>query len=180
MTRRPPGILLAVRATTSDGRPLELRPIGPGDGALLADHFARLGPESRYRRFLGPHPTLSEREVRFFTHLDHVLHEGLFAIDPETGHVVGVARYIADASEPTTGELAIAVIDAWQGCGVGRILTRALADHARHEGVVRWTASVLAENRPMLRLLDEVGEVRRMDADGGVLDLMVVLGDPSG
>src|SRR5439155_13541866 len=43
-----------VRAALRDGTPVLIRPIRPGDKALLVDGFARLSEESRLRRFLSP------------------------------------------------------------------------------------------------------------------------------
>jgi len=53
------------------------RPISPADKALLADEFEHLSDESRYRRFLGPHLSLTPRELRYFTEIDHDRHEAI-------------------------------------------------------------------------------------------------------
>lgn len=53
-----------------DGRLLELRQIGPGDRDRLAGLFARLSPESRHRRFLGPKTELTAAELTCLTEID--------------------------------------------------------------------------------------------------------------
>jgi hypothetical protein len=47
----------------ADGRRLRVRPLGPADRDRLTALFARLSPESRYRRFLSPKPELMPREL---------------------------------------------------------------------------------------------------------------------
>jgi nucleotide-binding universal stress UspA family protein/GNAT superfamily N-acetyltransferase len=123
-----------------DGSRVDIRPVEPDDRAALAAGFERLSPESRYRRFFGPMPELSERFLDYLTQIDHHDHEALVAVDPSTGDGVGVARYVrtnADVAEP-----AIAVIDDWQGRGVASELLDRLVDRARDEGVARFEAPV--------------------------------------
>jgi GNAT superfamily N-acetyltransferase len=49
---------------------------------------------------------------------------------------VGVARYVRSASEPDAGEAAVAVVDDWQGRGVGRALLNRLANRALRAAAV--------------------------------------------
>lgn len=162
-------------APLPDGARLAIRPIRPEDKDLLLDHFAHLGPESRYRRFFGPHNALTDEELHYFTEVDHVLHEALLALDRDSGAPVGVARYIATAEAPDTAELAIAVTDEWQGRGVGSTLAQALVARARRNGIRHVTATVLASNAPMLALLRELGDVRLVERDGGSSDFLLEL-----
>jgi hypothetical protein len=94
-----------------DGRQLGLRQIGPEDRAGLASLFARLSPESRRRRFLGPKPKLTPREVVYFTDIDHVRHEAIAAIDQRDGSIVGVGRYACDGARDRVAAIAAVVAD---------------------------------------------------------------------
>ena len=154
---------------------LQIRPIAPGDKQALADGFGRLSEQSRYRRFLAPHGSLSEAELRYFTEVDHHDHEALVAIDPTTGEGVGIARYVRSVSDPKSAELAVAVVDEWQRKGVGSRLATALADRAQEEGITRFTGLVLAENEMMLNLARDLGEVRTGHQEYGTVELTVEL-----
>ena len=154
---------------------LLIRPISPADKQQLVDNFRRLGEQSRYRRFLSPHAHLSAAELRYFTEVDHHDHEALIAIDPDTCEGVGVARYVRSASESSTAELAVAVVDDWQSRGVGGRLAAALADRARQEGITSFTALVLADNQLMLNLLRDLGRVRVVNRELGTAELTVDL-----
>jgi nucleotide-binding universal stress UspA family protein/RimJ/RimL family protein N-acetyltransferase len=138
-----------------DGSRVDIRPVEPDDRAALAAGFERLSPESRYRRFFGPMPELSERFLDYLTQIDHHDHEALVAVDPDTGDGVGVARYVR--TKPDVAEPAIAVIDDWQGRGVAPELLDRLVDRARDEGIARFEAPVLASNQDAIGVLERLG-----------------------
>jgi GNAT superfamily N-acetyltransferase len=154
---------------------LLIRPIDPDDKDRLLEGFGRLRDRSRYRRFLSPHAVMSASELRYFTEVDHHDHEALVAIEPDTQLGVGVARYVRSTTDPTVAELAIVVVDEWQGKGVGGRLTAALADRARAEGITSFSALVLAENDVMLSLLEDLGSVREVHREQGTVELTVEL-----
>ena len=158
-----------------DGSRVDVRPIAATDKELIRQGFARLSPESRYRRFLSPVPELDARTLAYFTELDHHDHEALIALDSASGEGVGVARFVRDPGEPTAAEVAVTVVDDWQGRGLGTALLDALADRGREEGVRRFTALVLAENRNMLGMLGEIGAARVVDREQGTVELAVDL-----
>jgi GNAT superfamily N-acetyltransferase len=154
---------------------LQLRPVEPGDKSALAAALAQSSSEAIYRRFLGPHGPFSAAELRYLTEVDHHDHEALLAIDPASGRSVGVARYVRDAKRRDSAEVAFAVLEAWQGRGVGKLLIRGLADRARAEGITRFTALMLAHNSPMRHLLAELGPPRVLSRDGSAVELAVDL-----
>jgi hypothetical protein len=53
-----------------DGSSVLVRPVTSHDKPLFVAGFARLGEESRYRRFLAAKKRLSEDDLAFFTELD--------------------------------------------------------------------------------------------------------------
>src|SRR6516164_862224 len=91
-------------------------------------------------RFLARKDRLSTAELRYFTDLDHRDHEALGALDQADGRGVGVARYIRDADDPRAAEIAVTIVDDWQGRGLGAELLTRLSDRARQAGIHRFTA----------------------------------------
>ena len=140
-----------------DGSAVLIRPVRPADDGLLADGFGRLSDRSRRMRFLGPKEALSAAELRYFTDVDHRDHEALGALDHARGGGVGIARYVRDRDDPRTAEIAVAIIDDWQGRGLGTELLTRLSDRARPEGIRRFTAAVAADNAAMAGLLRNRG-----------------------
>jgi RimJ/RimL family protein N-acetyltransferase len=158
-----PGLRLTLRS----GLELELRPILPSDKEELRHGFDRLSAVSRYRRFLAPMTRLPDDMVARFTEIDYVDHFAWVALDPRRGpeHGVGVARYIRLDDDPRSADVAVTVVDAYQGRGVGTLLLRLLCLTAHAHGVDRLTSLVLAENVPMRRLLSRLRA--RLGAESG-------------
>ena len=160
--------------TLRDGARVTLRPIAPEDQVPLAAAFERLGDESRYRRFFTAVQELSAADLDHLADVDHSDHEAIVAVEPSSGDLLGVARYVRSTDDPEVAELAVTVIDDWQGRGLGRGLLTALTRRARREGVRRFSAMVLSENREALGLIDSLGDTRRRHA-AGTAELVVEL-----
>jgi GNAT superfamily N-acetyltransferase len=165
------------RGTDVDTWQVEIRPIEPDDKDALARGFDRLSERSRYRRFLSPRGPLTDAELQYLTEVDHHDHEALVAVDPTTGEGVGVARFVRSAEDPNVAELAVAVVDDWQGHGIGSLLAGELAKRAREEGIRCFTALALAQNDAMLGILQELGQVRSGSPQLGTVELAVDLPD---
>jgi RimJ/RimL family protein N-acetyltransferase len=108
-------------------------------------------------RFLGVKKELSAAELRYFTDVDHHDHEALGAVDRADGRGVGIARYVRDADDPQAAEIAVTIVDDWQGRGLGTELLAQLSDRARQEGIRRFTALADAGNAAVAALLGNVG-----------------------
>jgi RimJ/RimL family protein N-acetyltransferase len=155
--RRLTGVREGRPAVLRDGSAVLIRPIRGTDAPLLADGFARLSAASRRMRFLGVKKELSAAELRYFTDVDHHDHEALVALDLAGGRGAGVARYIRDADDPQAAEIAITIVDDWQGRGLGTELLARLSDRARQEGIRRFTALTDAGNVAVATLLRNAG-----------------------
>lgn len=142
-----------MQAVLRDGSRVLIRPVQSVDAPLLADGFARLSASSRWMRFLTPKKELSPAELRFLTDLDHHDHEALGALDHRDGRGVGVARYVRQADDPWGADVAVTIVDEWQGRGLGTELLARLSDRAREENIRRFTALVAAENAAVGGLL---------------------------
>jgi RimJ/RimL family protein N-acetyltransferase len=151
--RRQAGVTAGSRTVLRDGSHVLIRPVRSTDAPLLADGFTRLSATSRWMRFLTPKKELSPAELRYLTDLDHHDHEALGALDHGNGRGVGIARYIRHTGDPHAADIAVTIVDAWQGRGLGTELLARLSDRARHEGIHRFTALVAAENVAVARLL---------------------------
>lgn len=161
-----------------DGSRVLLRPIEPDDKQALAGAFDRLSAESRYRRFFAPLNRLSATDLRYLTEIDHSNHEAIVALDAATGETAGVARYVR-SPEPAIAEVAVTVIDDWQGRGLATALLERLVERAREEGITHFVAVILEENEAAIDLFESLAandpSPHRKD---GNLELLIEL--PSG
>jgi len=157
-------------ARLRDGSEVLIRRLEPSDASTLSDAFERLSKESRDLRFLSAKPALTERDLDYLTHVDGHFHEALGATDRSSGVGVGVTRFVRAAPAATTAEVAVTVVDEWQGRGLGKVLLDMLAVRAREEGIARLTALVATGNAPIRSLLQRLGSrVSETDAGFGTI-----------
>ncbi len=150
-----------------DGGTAHLRPITPADAeALQAFHLGQ-SPESVYLRFFAPLPRLSDRDLVRFTTVDHV--ERVAFVVTIGRRIVGVGRY--DRVSPRTAEVAFNISDAHQGRGLGSVLLEHLAAAARENGIHRFVAEVLPQNRKMISVFRDAGYEVSHAYDDGVIHL---------
>jgi RimJ/RimL family protein N-acetyltransferase len=164
-------VSLGARIVLRDGSHVRVRQGRSSDRELLLRGFERLSPESRYRRFLAPTPELTEDMIRYLTEVDHHDHEAVIAIDEATGEGVGVARYVRDPDRPEVAEVAVTVVDDWQGRGLGTVLLEVISARAREEDITTFTALLLATNEEMMDLLKRLDPVRIVDREIGTVEV---------
>jgi GNAT superfamily N-acetyltransferase len=154
----------------ADGTGIALRPLRPGDGNLLVAGFDRLSAQSRYRRFLSPVPQLPPSMLAFMTSVDGVNHRAWGALVTEPGGPVaaGVVRWVRTSQDPAVADMAVTVIDDYQGRGLGGLLLDVGVLDAFACGVDRFEGVVLGENVASRRMLARGGARLRPDG-GGVL-----------
>lgn len=137
---------------------LTIRALQPEHADLEVRFGLALSAQSRYERFLGGGVKLTPELLARLVNVDLAREAALIATvafaDTETP--VAVGRY-ALAPEDGTAEVAVTVADAWQGCGLGRLLLERVIDAARRNGVRRLTGDVLAANARMLALARRLG-----------------------
>jgi len=160
---------LEARRTTPRGLTLFMRPVMISDEPRLKDFFYALSDQSIYRRFISqrkdmPHELLQEfvvidytREIVILVLIEHV---------DKPDDLVAVGQFAVDENTHTA-EVALVVRDDFQGQGVGTELLSYLTQLARSQGLLGFTAEVLAENLPMLRLFAKMGfDIERRTAEG--------------
>src|SRR5215472_6938792 len=145
--------------TLRDGRRVEIRALRADDRADLIAAVARSSAQSLYRRFFAVKRDFAEPEIEFFLNVDFVDHVALVAVAvvDESGRrvIAGGGRYIV--VEPGKAEVAFAVVDQYQGQGLGAALMHHLAAIAREAGLKELIAEVLPENVPMLKVFEKSG-----------------------
>jgi acetyltransferase len=159
-----------------DGTRALIRPIGPSDRKRLKEGFESASAESIFLRFLAPQPRLSSSQLEYLTAIDHVRHEALIAVDPDTGQSFGTARYIRNDDNPGTAEFAVGVGDRWMRIGLGTALLSALILRAREVGVIQFTGLIHPDNTAIRRLVEKVaGPYETRLAGQGAMELTVDL-----
>ncbi len=141
-----------------DGHTAHLRPISGDDEELLVEFYSQVSAESKYLRFFAPMPTLSDRDVKRFTHVDH--QDRVAFVLTVAQKIIAVGRFDRITGPDGTGddaEVAFLVQDAHQGRGIAQLLLEHLAQAGRERGVKKFVAEVLPENQRMIQIFREAG-----------------------
>jgi protein lysine acetyltransferase len=156
-----------------DGEHIVVRPVVPEDKSLILEGFNRMSEESRYRRFMGQ-KELTEKDLAYLTEIDYVDHFALVALSSEPGEFpgLGVARYVRDTKDPTAAEAAVAILDEHHGRGIGTLLLAMLGAVALENGIRRFVGYLLADNRPVIDVLRNLGA--HIDFDSAGMSRMVI------
>jgi GNAT superfamily N-acetyltransferase len=161
-----------VEAAMLDGGAIRIRAILPDDQERLHEHFKGLSEKSVYFRFMGIRRDLSAQDLKRLTELDFKNHVGLAATmtEDDRERFIGVGRYIC-GSDPTRAEVAFAILDEFQGRGIGTLLLEHLRLIADANGVGEFEADVMGENRQMLEVFAHSGFESQRSLESGVVHL---------
>jgi GNAT superfamily N-acetyltransferase len=163
-----------------DGSTIAIRAIRADDNERFVDAFKQFAtsPDSVRFRFHGLRRSLTEREAIDMTEIDFVDHVALVAtFGTETQQpLIGAGRYIACSGQPKhRAEIAFAVLDKYQGKGIGSLLLQHLALIGRAQGVREFVADVITDNKPMISVLEHSGFPIERSREGGVERLVLTI-----
>lgn len=164
----------ATSVVLADGETGYVRAMTPADAPALLAFHERQPRENLYRRFFSPKPSLTEAELDHFTNVDFV--DRVALVLEIHGEFAAWASY---EKWPGRGDADVAfmVDHVHQGKGIATLLLEHLAAIARFNGIGRFTADVLADNRPMLGVFSRAGWPVQRHFDSGVVELEFPLTD---
>lgn len=159
-----------------DGRILEIRALRPDDREGLLAAVGQSSALSLYRRFFGSKRHFTDTEVAYFLNVDFTNHVALVATASDKGErvIVGGARYVV--TRPGQAEVAVTVVDAYQGQGIGAALVRHLIDIARRSALTELTAEILRDNAPMLKVFERCGLPLSKSCEAEAVHVLLELG----
>ena len=179
-TPTPPRPRTAASATVKHASGhVRVRRIRTTDAPAIEHFYAALSAESRRTRFFAVGVGISHRQSVSFCTPDHDHREGFVAIATQatSGAERMVGHLCLEPAGPGVAEVAIAVADGSQHRGIGRRLMEAGIEWARAEGYTRLTATTLAGNAPIHRLLAGLGLPAHAQPgpDSGTEDIVIDL-----
>lgn len=144
-----------------------LRPLCMGDAPALQAFFRSHDPETVRLRYGYPRKEMDDAAAAKLVGVDQRrdVALGLFSMDHA---FLAVGRYYQDP-EGTGAEVAFVVGEETRGLGMAGYLLGKLAGVAREHGVESFWASVLDDNKPMLRILHHLHDHTETDPQTGEL-----------
>ncbi len=163
---------------TKTGLELFLRPIKVSDEPLMRDLMDSLSDESLYTRFFTKRREVPYGQLPDLAMVDYERAMAIAAVVakdaiPGKEEFVAVGRYNINPKQQTA-VVAFAVRDDYQNQGIAQVLLEYLTELAPRQGVLGFTASVLAGNEAMLHVFEKAGFERKKQLIQGVAILSMM------
>jgi acyl-CoA hydrolase/GNAT superfamily N-acetyltransferase len=158
-----------------DGSSIRLRPLRITDEPALREMFYSLSEDAVYHRFFTAIKSMPHEKMQDFMRIDYATEMAFVATQgsDRDDRILGVGRYSLNP-RANLAEAAFLVADALQGNGIGRALLNALTEVARNQGMLGFTAEVLADNQPMLAVFHHAFPAVESRLDGNVYSLKML------
>jgi acyl-CoA hydrolase/GNAT superfamily N-acetyltransferase len=159
------------------GTDVFFRPVKPTDERAIQDMIYALPEQDMYTRFFQNLKSFSHKLAMPLAAIDYTDRMAIAAVtgreEPESKEkIVAVGRYIRD---PNTNfaEVAFTTDHEWQDRGVGTFLLRYLIRIARENNIKGFTADVLSQNTPMMKVFGKSGYPLKSNLEYGVYELEI-------
>jgi len=131
------------------------------DRERFLDGFSKLSRKTVYQRFFGFMKELTDKQVKDFLDTDKKNHIAWAAFDIVGDDIIGagVGRFKRSETNPNEAELALTVIDEYQGKGTGTVLLAILYYLAGKLDVDILTGIILSVNSKLISRFRELGAV---------------------
>lgn len=165
---------MIIETQLNDGTPVCIRRVRKDDEQRIKDGIAQLSPQSRYLRFFSGMREAPPQVIRALVTVDGHDHIAWGALRSDLPDVpaLGVVHAFREADDPGAAEFSVAVVDAYHGRGLARLLTAVLLLDCQREGLERLSVNILPENRPALTLVHSLG-AEGTGFDAGVSQLEI-------
>lgn len=166
---------LEIYRITKKGLRILLRSVKKGDESLLKDFYNSLSDNSIYQRFFTIRLNILHEFLQKFVILDDFKQIVILAvqIQEKKEECIGVGQYSVNETT-NTGDVALMVRDEYQNQGVGTELLSYLISLGKKQGLLGFTADVLADNNPALRLIQKMGFTVEKRIKSGVVEMEIL------
>jgi acetyltransferase len=145
------------RAKLKDGSDVLLRPIKPEDEPMWHELVANCSQESLWFRFRYLFKETTHEMATRFCFLDYDREIAIVAeVDEPRRKLIGVGRLVSNADH-TDAEYAVLVADAYQGQGLGSLLTDYCLEICQAWGISKVIAETGPDNHRMIAMFEHRG-----------------------
>ncbi len=145
---------------SKNGLNFVIRPIKSDDKKLLVEGFKSLSSETIHQRFQFGKSGLNNDELKKLTEIDHLTHLAFVTgqIKDQVEKPAGVIRGVKDSKRPSFLEIALTIVDEFQGLGLGLKLLNLLKEEALKLGYSHFCGELHSSNLKMLKLLQKFNQ----------------------
>ncbi len=155
--------------TLADGTILVARPMHPSDANNATEFRNSLTDQTIMDRFLGFIPKVTKNLISQLVNVDYTKEMAIVAeITTHTRTTAGVGRIAVNPDTPNTVELAVIVVDAYQGQGLGTQLITYMLYIAKDMGYHKVSAVLSSSNEHVIKIIDSLGFTKVQQKDGTI------------
>lgn len=130
----------------------------PSSREQISNSLKDMSSVSIRNRFMGSKKEFSSKELEYLTNLDGWDHYAIGIEERAAPHRgVAVARLVRSQTEKLEAEIAITVIDEYQGLGLGSLLIRLITLAASERELETLTFTTLPQNSELKHLILKIG-----------------------
>jgi acyl-CoA hydrolase/GNAT superfamily N-acetyltransferase len=163
-----------------EGRRVRLRPTRASDVDGIQQLFYSMSEENVYTRFFNNLKSLDVSRAAHLCSVDYENEMAFIAVTGEREHeqVVGNSCYYVNPST-NLADVAYMVRPEWQGTGLGSALQDVTIAYARAHGLRGFTADVLTNNKPMIKVFKKSGCKVESHLESGAYEVVILFDEPT-
>lgn len=160
-----------------DGLNVKFRAIKPSDEEEMRRLFYRFSDTAVYYRYFSSIKAMPHEKMQEYVNVDYRRFMSIVGVIEEAGveKIIAEGRYVRHQDRPMYADTAFVVDDNYQGKGIASFLFNLLAKTAREQGIQTFTADVLADNKPMLKVFEKSKLPMRAVMEYGIYNLTMPL-----
>ncbi|MCK9276276.1 MAG: GNAT family N-acetyltransferase [Syntrophales bacterium] len=165
---------IAYRHMIKEGQNILFRAIKPSDEDEMRRLFYRFSDQAVYYRYFTPIKTMPHMKMQEYVNIDYQNTMSIVGVVEEKGaeRIVAEGRYVVTADSPYA-DAAFIVDEKYQGLGIAKQLFELLITTAKKRGIAGFTADVLTENKPMLKVFESSRYPVHAVVSSGVYELTI-------
>jgi RimJ/RimL family protein N-acetyltransferase len=161
-----------------EGLTVRFRAIKPSDEEEMRRLFYRFSDNAVYYRYFSPIKTMPHSKMQEYVNVDY--HRIMSIVgtleDSGTERIIAEGRYVRHHDRPFA-DVAFVVDESYQGRGIAFFLFEMLIRIAREHTIEGFTADVLADNKPMLKVFEKASFPIRAVMESGIYNLTITFAD---
>lgn len=165
---------IACTHSFKDGLTVRFRAIKPSDEEEMRKLFYRFSDTAVYYRYFSAIKTMPHRKMQEYVNVDYQRIMSIVGTleDSGTEKIIAEGRYVRHHDRPLA-DVAFVVDENYQGRGIASFLFEMLIRVAREHGIEGFTADVLADNKPMMKVFEKAPFPIRAVMEFGIYNLTI-------
>jgi len=170
--------MIATMHTFRGGQRVRFRAIKPSDEEEMRKLFYRFSDTAVYYRYFSPIKTMPHHKMQEYVNVDYQRIMSIVGTVEQSGteKVIAEGRYVRHHKRPVA-DVAFVVDEKYQGLGIASYLFEMLIRIAREQGIVGFTADVIADNKAMLKVFEKAPFPIRAIMESGIYTLTIPIVD---